>query len=442
MTTKVNNRMIDGAAVNVKDFGAVGDGVADDTAALKAAVSSLQDGDTLYLGNKHRIRVTDRTDPRFEQTSAFFSEASNIRIIGPCEITQEDNGENVSNLFLFLNPENVYVENVSFIGYGDHIDDATSNLYSGYLLGSEGVHKNFGIIGCNVTNGLGGIRSWYDNPDPTEKPNENLVVQDCLFNNVRYPLIATDTQGITANFTALGVHRAVFAWNCDGGNFEYTVANCFPSLLRLTDNCSNMYTDINHIRDTGSRLVPEDNYSNNIQLAPTGDPVGVDMTNIDININSNAPISAIDLSKSTDSNYKNVSLTGKVTMLRTNEAAIFLGNNTADDTYQNLKVDLDVDVTDPGDGSGSGVYVAYIQYADIANVRMNIRNQQAGGRGLRLIGCDKTFVYGTYHTPSVGLRFTGMGSSVLTGHIFSDSVGGILRDDPQGANDTVVATVY
>lgn len=47
--TKVTYSMIDGAYANVQDFGAVGDGVTDDTAAFVACIASLTRGQTMYL---------------------------------------------------------------------------------------------------------------------------------------------------------------------------------------------------------------------------------------------------------------------------------------------------------------------------------------------------------------------------------------------------------
>jgi hypothetical protein len=47
--TKATNRMIEGAVVNVKDYGAVGDGITNDVVAIQAAVDALTSGGTLYF---------------------------------------------------------------------------------------------------------------------------------------------------------------------------------------------------------------------------------------------------------------------------------------------------------------------------------------------------------------------------------------------------------
>lgn len=48
-----------GTAISVKQFGAVGDGVTDDTAAIQAAIASLTSGGYLHFGNSETYLVTD-----------------------------------------------------------------------------------------------------------------------------------------------------------------------------------------------------------------------------------------------------------------------------------------------------------------------------------------------------------------------------------------------
>ena len=53
--TKAHNRMIEGAAVNVKDFGAKGDGTTDDTTAIQAAIDSITTGNVYVPSGTYKI---------------------------------------------------------------------------------------------------------------------------------------------------------------------------------------------------------------------------------------------------------------------------------------------------------------------------------------------------------------------------------------------------
>jgi len=72
--TKVTYSMIDGAMVNAADYGAVGDGVADDTAALQAALNTNQ---LVYLPKgKYRITSDLVIDPAVNRNAGFVGATS------------------------------------------------------------------------------------------------------------------------------------------------------------------------------------------------------------------------------------------------------------------------------------------------------------------------------------------------------------------------------
>lgn len=76
--TKTHNRMIEGASVNIKDFGAVGDGVADDTAAIQAAFDAGA-GKTVYVPKGSGSYVISSTVNLSESTELLFESGASLR---------------------------------------------------------------------------------------------------------------------------------------------------------------------------------------------------------------------------------------------------------------------------------------------------------------------------------------------------------------------------
>jgi hypothetical protein len=66
--------------VNIKDYGVIGDGIADDTAALQTAINSLPNGGTLMFG-RNRCKITSTLQIGDGSVSAI-STKQNLRIVG------------------------------------------------------------------------------------------------------------------------------------------------------------------------------------------------------------------------------------------------------------------------------------------------------------------------------------------------------------------------
>jgi hypothetical protein len=158
--TKVTYSMIDGAPINVLDFGAVGDGVADDTAAIQAAVNFAQtnpDGGVVFLPTgRYKItsainfdRSSDTSRGRVSLQGANLNSSilvgthagpvlsikngtvtgnesvqlfQNFQILGPSRTAGSIGIE--TNVVAFITFRNVYIEAFDFGIFGENIDQA------------------------------------------------------------------------------------------------------------------------------------------------------------------------------------------------------------------------------------------------------------------------------------------------------------------------------
>lgn len=104
--TKAHNRMISDALINVKDYGAVGDNLTDDTAAIQAALTAGA-GNTVYFP-KGSYRVTSGLSVPNRTT---------ILGVGPVssQVYYRTTATTTNQLFDFDNVDNIYMNNIGLV---------------------------------------------------------------------------------------------------------------------------------------------------------------------------------------------------------------------------------------------------------------------------------------------------------------------------------------
>ncbi|CAL9961072.1 hypothetical protein VPHD69_0057 [Vibrio phage D69] len=145
--TKVTNRMIDGAAVNVRDFGAVGDGVTDDTAAFKEA---FKWGKIFVPSGTYLITDTLQT-PRKDELQALLENTRGI-LVDEYSFVLEGEGVSSKLLFDLSSVDNVGKKHA--FALGSHDINSTDYSQSGsYHLGTVGgFQRNINISNISFFN--------------------------------------------------------------------------------------------------------------------------------------------------------------------------------------------------------------------------------------------------------------------------------------------------
>lgn len=333
--TKVTYSMIENAAANVKDFGAVGDGVADDTVAIQAALDSS--ANSVYFPSGTYL-VKNATNTAAGDVLVL---PSNITLFGDGASSVIKLGAHTTEghrVLRVANQTNVVIRDICVDGdKANQTAPADEQSHCVLILDSS----NVSVQNCVLKNAKGDGVYWGGNANPG---STNILIDGCSFDgNVRQGIsgvrgeyvriVNNDIANTTGNAPGAGIdlesnnfgdtlNEIVIANNNIRGNFwGVFVHELAPARqVTITGNTfsDNRTTDI-FCRGNGVVITGNTFYLNNKQVASPGTAIDVSVCN-SVTITGNSIVG----------NY-NVNERGGIRIFPSCEN-IIVSNNTIKDT--------------------------------------------------------------------------------------------------------------
>ena len=227
--TKVTNSMIAGAVVNVKDFGAVGDGVADDSGAIQTAINSLaSDGGTVYFPPGDYVIantiLASSENVVFDMNKQYLAFKSTYEPIDPITNVPITGTEYELYPVMFA----VTANNCTFINGNFH--QGNYNRSTQFIWGNNNNVSNLRVLNCDFFDCLY-VAGQQGTPVISRPSCSNVVVDNCFFQNCKAAVViqgpnSTISNCKSINTTSNGGTDSMFSIDAGDNN---SIINCFVS---------------------------------------------------------------------------------------------------------------------------------------------------------------------------------------------------------------------
>jgi hypothetical protein len=227
--TKVTNSMIAGAVVNVKDVGAVGDGVADDSGAIQAAINSLaSNGGTVYFPPGDYVIantiIASSANVVFDLNKQYMAFKSTYEPIDPITNVPITGTEYELYPVMFA----VTANNCTFINGNFH--QGNYDRSTQFIWGNNNNVSNLRVLNCDFYDSLY-VAGQQGVPVISRPFCTETIVDNCYFYNCKAGVViqgpnSTISNCKSINTTSNGGTDSMFSID-DGDN--NSIINCFVS---------------------------------------------------------------------------------------------------------------------------------------------------------------------------------------------------------------------